>query len=451
MGAATAHRSSKYSVVKKVLLLSCAAVVALAYSKRTTVRPFLVGVRLNDEAILVRKDPPKVLWMADLHDGTRVDFPSQWMELGHAVLNMGIKQRNGPYPIPLSKMEYPSRPLSSVAVHYSSHSTKLTESMAREFFEYYKDDPDLLRADAFLCQFPPAYCQMYLPFNKTIIIIASHRIFLGRCTSAESSRLVQHLHSMTKNNTGVENVIAASNVYDSEYLNFFTGLKVPVIPASSFGYQTCAYKPEREEIIIGPTQRESIPAFLADHFAKSKFQYTLMRTLYGRYDTEDLCKHRAFVMVPYAVHSYGFVEVYSLSIPIFAPTIELAVKENIFDDKNVNDEYYCGRNASLPPRASTTHPFSPEDTTSEAVKYWLQFADMYQLPHIQYFNTYQELERLLEDTNFFEVHKKMKLYNNQRRQAIRAKIHDIARSCSKGQASRNWTEAIKPWGSTLME
>ena len=35
-------------------------------------------------------------------------------------------------------------------------------------------------------------------------------------------------------------------------------------------------------------------------------------------------------MLPYAVHSYGILEPYSLSIPMFAPSIEFAIRANLF-------------------------------------------------------------------------------------------------------------------------
>ena len=53
--------------------------------------------------------PVKRIAIADIHDGTRIDIPSIFLDLGHEILNLGFKGRNGPYPAPLARMTYPSR------------------------------------------------------------------------------------------------------------------------------------------------------------------------------------------------------------------------------------------------------------------------------------------------------------------------------------------------------
>ena len=139
----------------------------------------------------------KTFWTSDLHDGTRLDFTTQIIQLGHRVRNMGHKGLSSPYPDFLRQMLLPSRPLSDVLNRLTGHSSPtMTDAAAREFFEYYKNDEDMLATDAFLCHFPAAFCEIYLPFNRSIIVSASHRIFLGRCSAAESILLIQHLRAM---------------------------------------------------------------------------------------------------------------------------------------------------------------------------------------------------------------------------------------------------------------
>ena len=57
------------------------------------------------------------------------------------------------------------------------------------------------------------------------------------------------------------------------------------------------------------------------------------------------------------------------------------------------------------------HPYSPnidilED--AEAESYWLQFADFYDWPHIQYFDSLNNLKELLRKANFQWIHETMK-------------------------------------------
>ena len=321
--------------------------------------------------------PVKRIAIADIHDGTRIDIPSIFLDLGHEILNLGFKGRNGPYPAPLARMTYPSREISPIIISYNTHSTRLTERMVKTLFEYYKSDADFLCTDAFFCQFPPALCELFLPFNRSIIINASHRLFLGRCSPAEAKSFVEHLQKMSTGLTGTLHFVSANNIYDAEYIKYFTGLDVPVIGGSSFGYQYCRYAPVRSEIIVGPTQRTEIPGFLNS----TKFEFRTMKSLYSKYEAEDMCKHRAFVMIPYAVHSYGILEPYSLSIPMFAPSIEFAIRANLFYD--ANDRHYCGETFKEPTWASGSQPFSPEVRSIEAQRHWLRFAEVYQLPHVK--------------------------------------------------------------------
>ena len=86
-------------------------------------------------------------------------------------------------------------------------------------------------------------------------------------------------------------------------------------------------------------------------------------------------------MLPYAVTSYGILEPYSLSIPMFAPSIEFAIRANVFYD--ANDRHYCGETFKEPTWASGSQPFSPEVRSIEAQRHWLRFAEVYQLPHVK--------------------------------------------------------------------
>ena len=426
-------------VVHLSVLMFC--VSTLVYVSFTRAVPLVEVVHFTQE---IRS---KRIATADLHDGTRIDIPSIFMDLGHEVLNLGFKGKRGPYPIPLARMTYPSRKLSPVLMAYNSHSTRLSESMVQELFEYYKDDDDILQVDAFYCQFPPAMCELFLPFNRTIIINASHRLFLGRCSQTDSQRFVEHLRKMSSGVLGTRHFITANNVYDSEYTKYFTGLDVPVIAASSYGYQYCSYAPKHPEIIVGPTQLKEVPEVVNS----SKFTFRTMKSLYGRFEVDDMCRHKAFVIIPYATHSYGIIEPYSLSIPMFAPSIEFALRERFFVDKSVSDPSYCGKEFKPPSWNSGSQPYSPEDDSDEAQRHWLQFAEVYQLPFIQHFDSLEHLEALLESANFSDIHYKMAAFNRKKRAQVYSQIHDLAgRISQRGELPRTFSEAVKPWGETFM-
>jgi hypothetical protein len=48
------------------------------------------------------------------------------------------------------------------------------------FVALYKDDPDWKQADAFICFHPTATCELFVPFGRPIIVLATIRIDNGR-------------------------------------------------------------------------------------------------------------------------------------------------------------------------------------------------------------------------------------------------------------------------------
>ena len=165
---------------------------------------------------------------------------------------------------------------------------------------------------------------------------------------------------------------------------------------------------------------------------------------------QDIANHRAVVIFPYAVHSYGVVEVFSLSVPIFTPSIEFAIELGIFHDTKVSDSFYCGSGWQEPPAdPNSPHPFSPEDRSKEAVRYWLQFADLYVFPHVKYFSSWQDLVQQLDAANFPAIHQAMAAFNSKKKALVQKKLQIVADGLAeRGSIPQDWFHAIAPWGSS---
>ena len=81
-------------------------------------------------------------------------------------------------------------------------------------------------------------------------------------------------------------------------------------------------------------------------------------------------------------------EFYSMSIPLFSPSLRLLVSWQL-SQPFMNSYLWPGipySNALL-----ATHPFSPVAQDRRSLEYWLSFSDMYQFPHIEYFDSFKEL------------------------------------------------------------
>ena len=81
----------------------------------------------------------------------------------------------------------------------------------------------------------------------------------------------------------------------------------------------------------------------------------------------------------YAVLSYGITELYAMGVPIFIPTIRFMVSLRTISDRSMS-EWYCGGGyEKLKQHPSSSHPFNPDSLEDDALTYWLQFADFYQV------------------------------------------------------------------------
>ena len=186
--------------------------------------------------------------------------------------------------------------------------------MALFYFKYYKDDPTLQSMDAFICSFPLSQCEVFSPSNKTIIFAAAHRYAMRRCTPS--------LWQSTSDakSTSPRHFAAALSQYDAEYINYFTGLQPIHLFSSSKPYVPHKpFKPMRPEILVGPLNSK-LKALPLQLYASGMFKFATAHSLYRRFKLSQLLDHRAAVIFPYAVMSYGITELCAMAVPLFVPS-----------------------------------------------------------------------------------------------------------------------------------
>ncbi len=69
----------------------------------------------------------------------------------------------------------------------------------KRFYEYYKNDSEMNRVNVFMCFHPAGMCELFMPFNRTIIIIASTRYELGRHGKEQWQSLNKNLQIIASN------------------------------------------------------------------------------------------------------------------------------------------------------------------------------------------------------------------------------------------------------------
>ena len=301
------------------------------------------------------------------------------------------------------------------------------DRLKASFFEAYKADPVMENVDAFLCFHPSSMCELFMPFNKSLIVAPSTRFELGREAPPAWSAWVENVRRIAKS---PRNAVISNNRYDSEYVKYFTGLKdVPVLP-SFCNYTGAHYNPHPEthpaflsgKILQGA---EMVAKELGEANARAgkSIQVLDVRKVYpGKYEYSDLAQHPGMVYpAPYQLSTMSIFEQYRMDIPMFFPSVEFLVDLDLeagVVNQRTFKRVYTGQKkgaSDIGPHPEFDGPkYDPNDELSrEAMLHWFAFGDFYEWPHIVHYDSWDDLLVKLEETDLDAVSRAMAEYNAQ--------------------------------------
>ncbi|CAH1799032.1 unnamed protein product [Owenia fusiformis] len=290
-------------------------------------------------------------------------------------------------------------------------------SIYTEFFKAYKDDPEMEKVDAFVCYHPSSMCEIFMPFNKSIIVVPSTRYEMGRHSKERWEAWNVNLKRISDQ---PQNTIGANNQYDLEYVRYFTGITPTLLP-SFCGYVEDKYNPTRPGFLLSPIHKAGFQNIFLGGFNKAKEELhsnvslTPLRELYGHYKYSDLASHQGIVHVPYQVSVMSLFEQYRMNIPLFYPSLDLLASwqltDNVLNERTWSSVFGSIPDKSVIPGVLDNVPDPNNDKNLEAIKYWLKFSDFYQWPHIVYFDSYKNLIEKLKSTDLRKVSDGMRKYN----------------------------------------
>ncbi|CAF2971241.1 unnamed protein product [Rotaria sp. Silwood2] len=260
-----------------------------------------------------------------------------------------------------------------------------------------------------------------MQFNRSIIIISSTRYELARFEPQQWNKLNENLKKISQD---PKNIIAANNLYDVEYIRYFTGINVTLLP-SFCNYTNSDYNPTREEFLLAPIHAPYFDALFKkilknslDQYQKHKIKIVPIRSIYRNYKYSDLTNHPAIIHIPYQVSIMSLFEQYRMNIPLLFPSLDLLTKWH-YEYGVVNEKTWDQISYGVRPKSSrikgvlTNVPDPNNDLDRTAIRYWLNFSDFYQWPHIIYYESIEDLIEKLTSTDFRMISKKMKKYNKQ--------------------------------------
>ena len=247
------------------------------------------------------------------------------------------------------------------------------------------------------------------------------------------------------------NFIGANNLYDANYIKYFTGIQVTHVP-SACDYMVDMYDQSREGFLVH--RNRDLGEFLKIFFEEVNIACQLINcsvelfTIKDRYPGElykhsDFAAHQGVVAIPQQVSTMHMFELYRQNIPMFVPTKELLVEwdykydimwERISPATGRFDKDFI--NGSLvgphPSQIRIPDPNSKRDLDS--IRHWLQFVDFYLWPHVVYFDNILDLavklERLTSE-DLWEISAAMKRHNMESKDEILMQWRGILENVAK--------------------
>ena len=392
-------------------------------------------------------DKPIVFGSADLNDAPRADISSILSHLNQQFIHIVPQEMSKKYSEILqsfTQAQYLRQNVSYPLNASTNITTKVQPSWPSINSDWYKS-LNVGEIDAFICTYPTAICQLWMPMNKSITFLPAHRYNLGKCTVEEWNKLDEDIKTLNLESSAKGHIIGTLSRYDVEYLKYYTGIEAELVPSySGFYVNPDPYLLDQKRIaVISPNTTNFYRQIV--NSLTTAFSFVLFNGMTIKQYTEEFGKYQAVILFPNNVMSYTITEIYALSVPIFVPSIKFYLSFHDVSNCSISDKEclkirtfqgfkeehfgfsmsrisssqgYCSSNEmeekdKLPDMNDlrSIHPYSPNidmSVDAEAESYWLQFADFYEWPHIQYFDSYDHLKKILPNTQFESIHSVMK-------------------------------------------
>lgn len=283
-----------------------------------------------------------------------------------------------------------------------------------------------------LCSFPPSYILTLekLPPQVSLLLNVGHRIHISI-----GHHLVEFTQRIIEMNCDPRYTIAVMSEYDFHYMRYYTGLeplRLPVIcqhiPQT---LRDAAYAPCNRIVLVGPSHNTSmiigfhndidllnrLSASFAARYDLEPYTFQYIKSVYPNDQAtfENLAKHPAVLINPYSSFSISMVELYHLNIPFFVPDDSLLV--NAMDDVRLFPLYQNKKEVACLeknfPVSSSGYPYSPNDESPAAQRYWLQFMFFNQVKNVQHWSDPEDLFCKLYLNDLCQLHDDMQRENAQ--------------------------------------
>lgn len=382
----------------------------------------------------------------DLHISVIADIKYIFEKLGHTVVDWSISGHTWVF----------NRKRDDVKVVNQDTWQNLDRKMCDAFYENYKDY--LNQFDGFIVTYNASFALLYERFNKPIIVVNPTR-YENPFTEKKDKLAWLNEYLIDGVRRG-QVFIVSNNKADEWYLEYFTGIHSSVIPSLCL-YTESGYSGKKREFILvsrlknvviprkavfalklfsklGATNRVRNKVLelttredsLTDSIQLSDLLFYKEKRLRSGYKWQALYDYQGIVHIPYNISTMSIFEEYSANVPLFFPSKKFILElQQQFSDKVLCElSFYQVKKMNF----DGNDNLNPNNVANEDVlKNWINLADYYDeynMPYIQYFDSFDDLERLLLEVNCAEVSQCMLEYNKQRRREVFDKWKGILKS-----------------------
>jgi hypothetical protein len=332
----------------------------------------------------------------DCHVSVIADLKQIFVGLGHQVDSWSISGHNWIF----------NRPSDPVEIVTPSTWKNLDTTMVDNFYERYKSELDSY--DGFICTYPLSFSLLYEKFKKPIILQIPIRY---EVPFHDNKDKWNNFNEFLRNNIDNGLIIPIANsLYDKKYFEFFIERECKLIP------NICEYTDTKWE---GTSDK-----FL--YYSRLPFDHDLLtnKNNLGKYKWSDISKFKGIVVIPYNCSTMSIFEYYTSNIPLFVPSKKLMLNlyreypNHVLTDLTWN-KVFGMRPGSIIECDKNNDPNDYKNL--EIMNRWISFSDFYNeewMPHIIYFDDFDELIFKLKTTNLNEVSEKIKNFNITRKNKI---------------------------------
>ena len=348
----------------------------------------------------------------DLHISIIADMKKILTDIGHEVYDLSLSEHTWVF----------NRKKDSVPMLDNGRWMHLSpKQYSDEFYHFYKDMLDPI--DAFVVTYPPPFALLYKHFEKPIVINNPIRY---EWPFSFKRKEWEEFNEFLRD--GVDNgkiFLVANNLYDKYYMEEFIGRSVEHIPSICDYYDSYYEKNDNPFIYYS---RDKINEITNE---KIKYKDDLFKSGHTH---KDLVKYKGIIHIPYQISYMSIFEQYTSNIPLFFPTKKFLLdiyKEKKYSVlKEVSWNNYC----NMPNTSFIDYKgkFDPNDYENlESVEHWLNYSDFYDeewMPYIIYFESFEHLDKLVDEVDVYEVSQKMKEFNQTRKDRIYKKWESLIKN-----------------------